>query len=79
MKNVSHKKSWNSGVMQPHMERPSIPLNKSKQEKNPEKYFIKINFVGIQDHLCQTPMCLIYLFFTMAIRKSSCCSCETSI
>ena len=42
MKNVSHKKSWNSGVMQPHVGPPPIFLIKCNHKDNNDKYFVKL-------------------------------------
>ena len=41
-KNVSHKKKWNTGTVQVHVEIPPIPLIKSKNSKQPDKCCVKI-------------------------------------
>ena len=48
MKNVSHKNKWNAGTVQVHMDPLLIPLIKSKNNKKPETYFVKIK-------LCRDP------------------------
>ena len=40
MKNVSHKKKWNAGTVQVHMEPPPIPLINSKNDDKSDKYFV---------------------------------------
>ena len=42
IKNVSHNKSWNSRVTQPHVEPPLIHLIKGNHDDNSEKYFVKL-------------------------------------
>ena len=42
MKNVSHKKKWNMGVVRLHMDKPPISLIKSKHDDKLDKYFVKI-------------------------------------
>ena len=37
MKNISHKKKWNSSVVQMHVEPPPTPLIKSKHDDNLDK------------------------------------------
>ena len=48
MKNVSHKKKWNSGVVNLHVEPPPIPLIKRKHNDNLEKDVVNIK-------LCRYP------------------------
>ena len=45
MKNVSHKKSWNLGMTQVHVEPPSIHLVKVKYDGKSQKYFIKLKLL----------------------------------
>ena len=42
MKNIYHKKSWNLGMTQVHVEPPMIPLIKGKYDGKPDKYFVKM-------------------------------------
>ena len=42
MENVSHKKTWNAGVTQVHMETLMIPLIKSKHKDKSDKDFVKL-------------------------------------
>ena len=42
MKNVSHNKSWDLGMIQVHVEPPSAPLIKLKYDVKPDKYFVKL-------------------------------------
>ena len=42
MKNVSHKKSWNVGAVQVHVDPPTTPLIKIKHDDNSDKYFVKL-------------------------------------
>ena len=44
MNNVSHKKSWNLGMAQVHVEPPTIPLIKVKYDGKSEKYFVQLKF-----------------------------------
>ena len=44
MKNVSHKKIWNSGMMQVHVEPPPITLIKIKYNGKSDKDFVKLKF-----------------------------------
>ena len=44
MKNIVHKKKWNSGTVQGNMYPPLIPLIKSKKNEKFDKYFDKIKF-----------------------------------
>ena len=46
MKNVSHKKTWNLGMTQAHVEPSPTPLIKIKQDDKLDNYFVKINFHG---------------------------------
>ena len=48
MKNFSHKKSWNSGMTQVHVEPPPKPLIKVKYDGKSDKYFVKLK-------LCRDP------------------------
>ena len=41
MKNVSSKKGWMTGMTQPHVDPPPIPLIKEKHYGNSDKYFVK--------------------------------------
>ena len=43
MKNVSHKKTWNSDMTQPHVETLTITITKNKQKDTSDKYFIKLD------------------------------------
>ena len=49
MKNASHKNSWNSGMTQPHVDPPPIPLIKIEHDNKSDKYFVKIK-------ICKDPM-----------------------
>ena len=42
MKNVSHKKKWNTGLVQFHMDPPLINLEKGKHGDKLENDFVKI-------------------------------------
>ena len=42
MKNVSHKKTWNAGVTQVHLDPPPTPLMKSKQDDKSDNDCIKL-------------------------------------
>ena len=42
MKNVSHKKGWNSGTNPAHVEPPPIPLTKEMCDGKSDKYLVKI-------------------------------------
>ena len=44
MRNISHKKNWNAGVVQLHVELPPIPLIKGKHNDKSDKYFLSIKF-----------------------------------
>ena len=44
MKNVSHKKGWNSGVVQAYVEPPPIPLIKGINDVKSDKDFVKPKF-----------------------------------
>ena len=46
MKNVSHKKEWNSGTTQAHVEPPPITLIKVAYYGKSEKYFVKMKLCG---------------------------------
>ena len=41
--NVPHKKKWNTGKVQMHVEPRPIPIIKSKKDEKTDKYFVKIN------------------------------------
>ena len=47
-KNVSHKKTRNSGMVQTHVDPPPNPLIKSKHDDKPDKYFVEMK-------LCRYP------------------------
>ena len=42
MKNVSHQKKWNVGLLQVHVEPPPTPLIKSKHGDKLDKDFVKL-------------------------------------
>ena len=42
MKNVSGKKGWMTGMSQPHVEPPQIPLMKENQDGKSDKDFVKL-------------------------------------
>ena len=42
--NVSHKKGWNSVVMQPNVEPPPTPIIKRKHDDKSDKYFVELNY-----------------------------------
>ena len=42
MKNVYHKKKWNTRLVQLHVEPPPTPLIKSNHNDNPGNYFVKM-------------------------------------
>ena len=42
MNNVSHKKTWNTGVTQVHVDPPPIPPIKSKHNDKSDKNFVKL-------------------------------------
>ena len=42
MDNISHKKKWNTGTLQVHVEPPVIPLINSKNDDKSYKDFVKI-------------------------------------
>ena len=42
MNNVSHKKNWNTGTLQMHVDRPPIPLIKIKKDDKSDKYLVNI-------------------------------------
>ena len=42
MNNDLHKNKWNMEIAQVNMEPPTIPLIKSKNDENSEKYCVKI-------------------------------------
>ena len=42
MRNVSHKKTWNTELVQLHVDPPPTPLIKSKHNDNPDNDFVKI-------------------------------------
>ena len=44
IKNVSHKKRWNTGTVQVHAEPHPIPLIKIKNGDKSDKDFVKIKF-----------------------------------
>ena len=48
MKNVSHKKIWNLGMTQVHVEHMTIPLIKGKFDDKKDNYFVKLK-------LCRDP------------------------
>ena len=41
MKNVSHKKKWDTETLTVHVYPPPIPLIKIKNDDKPDKYFVK--------------------------------------
>ena len=41
MKNVSSKKGWTTGVTQPHVDPPMVPLIKENYNGKSKKYFVK--------------------------------------
>ena len=41
-KSVSHKKKWNAGTVQVHVDTPMIPLIKSNNDNKSDKYFVNI-------------------------------------
>ena len=43
-KNVFHKKNWNQGAVQVHVEPPPIPLIKIKNDEKLDKYCVKNKF-----------------------------------
>ena len=42
MNNFSHKKKWNTGTLQMHVDRPPIPLIKIKKDDKSDKYLVNI-------------------------------------
>ena len=42
MKKVSHKKNWNVGLLQFHVEPPPTPLTKIQHDDKSEKDFVKM-------------------------------------
>ena len=48
MKNVFHKKKWNAGIVQVHVDPPLIPLIKSRNKDKSDKGFVKMK-------LCRDP------------------------
>ena len=77
-KNVSHKKTWNSGMTQAHVEPLSILLIKINHENNSDKDFVKLK---LRRYLKSATLELYEfkkIFLTMVIRKSSCFLCKTS-
>ena len=42
MKNISHKKKWNTRAVQLHMELPTPPLIKIEHDDKLDKYFVKL-------------------------------------
>ena len=42
MMNVSHKKKWNVGTVQVHLDPTPIPLIKIKNNEKQDKYFVEI-------------------------------------
>ena len=42
MKNVFHKKKWNSGTVQVHVDPHPVPLIKINNNDKSDKYFVKI-------------------------------------
>ena len=48
MKNVCHKKIWNSDVIQPHVDTPPNNLIKSKNDNKSSNYLVKLK-------LCRYP------------------------
>ena len=42
MQNIYHKKMWNAGLVQLHVEPPPTPLIKSKHDDKSEKDFVKV-------------------------------------
>ena len=45
--NVLHKKRWNLGALKVYVDPPPITLIKSKNDEKLDKYFGRLNFVGI--------------------------------
>ena len=46
MKNIYHKKNWNRGTVQLHVEALPIPIIKSKNDDKSDKYFVEIKLCG---------------------------------
>ena len=44
MKNVFHRKMWNVGVVEQHMDLPLPPLIKIKHDYKSDKYFLQLKF-----------------------------------
>ena len=74
MKNVSHKKKWNAGTVQVHMDTPPIPLIKSKNGDKSDKAFFTLNFVGIRRQKIWISMNLKWTCLITEIQRSSCFS-----
>ena len=56
IKNVLHKKKWNAGTVQVHVEPPPISLIKSKSNDKSDKYFVKIKLRRDTTSAKQVPM-----------------------
>ena len=42
MKNVSHKKKWNAGLLQLHVDPPPITLIKGENDDNSKMFFVEM-------------------------------------
>ena len=50
MKNILHKKNWNTGTVQVHVETPIITIIEGKKNEKSDKDFVRLNRAGIQRH-----------------------------
>ena len=48
MKNISHQKTWNSGLVQVYVDPPPIPLIKINHDDKLDKDFVKLKLCGDQ-------------------------------
>ena len=64
MKNVSHKKKWNAGLLQLHVDPPTITLIKVKHYDKSERDFVKIklgrDWTSENLDLSESKMALLY-------------------
>ena len=78
MKNVSNKKTWNSGMTQAHVGPPPAPLNKTNNYHKSEKYYVKIKLRRDPTSSTSDLYELKTALFDNGEPEDFCCSCKTS-
>ena len=78
MKNVSHKKVWNLGMTQAHMEPPQTPLITGTYDSKSENIFKSRNCVEILRLVHRNSTSVGCLCLTIGIRNSLFYLCKTS-